>query len=272
MDADVVGLNEVTRNFINQAMAEAWIREGYYLSAVVGSPSCEHLSSVRGGGAFGNLLMSKLPPHSLKYIDNGSGRHRHAAQFSFGDAHKVTVCSTHLTAAPYVNEGRRKRELGSDQHEKTEKERSSFSIRMSSRGSYSDRISAKPALDINPEELEKFRKGLKYKKEKTDFCNYDDFSSVGPMIAFRGEVIQTFTFYNAYESVKMVMKRHNYIRVIGILADWVIRWIVWTISLIIFPAVVFYVIYFIPGECTDWEHYGAHVQDLTDQVGGQVGA
>jgi len=159
----------------------------------------------------------------------------------------------------------------SDQHEKTEKERRSMSFRMSSRGSYSDRISAKPASEINPEELEKFRKGLKY-KEQTDFCNHDGFSSVGPMIAFRGEVIQTFTFYNAYESVKMVMKRHNYIRVIGILADWVIRWIVWTISLIIFPAVVFYVIYFIPGECTDWEHYGAHVQDLTDQVGGQVGA
>merc|ERR1711871_1805962 len=111
-----------------------------------------------------------------------------------------------------------------------------MSFRMSSRGSYSYRISAKPASEINPEELEKFRKGLKY-KEQTDFCNHDGFSSVGPMIAFRGEVIQTFTFYNAYESVKMVMKRHNYIRVIGILADWVIRWIVWTISLIIFPAV-----------------------------------
>ena len=110
LDADVVGLNEVTRNFLEQSMAEAWIRERYYLSAVLGSPACEHLSSVRGGGAFGNLIMSKLPPDSVEYIDNGSGRHSHAARFSLG-ARKVTVCSTHLIAAPYVNEGRRRREL-----------------------------------------------------------------------------------------------------------------------------------------------------------------
>ena len=122
-------------------------------------------------------------------------------------------------------------------------------------------------LDMTPEELLAFRAGVKYKKEQTSFCNYDDFSSCGPMMSFKNEVIQTFTFYNAYESVSMVVRRHNYARVLGILADWIIRWIVWTISLIIFPAVVLYVIYFIPGECTDWSHHGDHVRGFADQVG-----
>ena len=110
LDADIVGLNEVTSVFLKKAMATPWIRERYYLSVVLGSLSCKRLSTVRGGGSFGNLIMSKLPLDYVEYVNSGSGRHSHAAQFTLG-SHKVKVCSTHLIAAPYINEGKRKREL-----------------------------------------------------------------------------------------------------------------------------------------------------------------
>lgn len=115
LDADVIALNEVTRPLLERLLQEAWVRESYTVSAVPDDPRCSHLSAVKPG-SLGNVLLSRLPAAAVAYVDQlGDGRHSHVMALRLGDAHgnvlRVAVCSVHLTAFPWLMEGRRKAQL-----------------------------------------------------------------------------------------------------------------------------------------------------------------
>lgn len=114
---DVIGLNEVTQRLLERLLREDWVRDGYTVSAVPGDVRCSHVTTVQG--PFGNLLLSKIPPVSVAYVEQpGDGRHSHVMTLLLHDERpqggrprRVAVCSTHLTACPWLMEGRRKRQL-----------------------------------------------------------------------------------------------------------------------------------------------------------------
>ena len=117
LDADVIGLNEVTKTLLERILQAPWVRRSYTVSAVPEDARCEGLGCVTAG-AFGNLLLSKIAPVSVVYVEQlGDGRHGHAMSFCLSDPQggdqplHVTVCAAHLTAAPWVMEGRRRKQL-----------------------------------------------------------------------------------------------------------------------------------------------------------------
>ena len=104
LDADVICLNEVTRTLLERVLREPWVRRSYTASAIT-----------KPEGSFGNLLLSKITPVTIDYIEQpGDGRHSHVATLDLsidGRQLKVAVCSTHLTAFPYLMETRRMTQL-----------------------------------------------------------------------------------------------------------------------------------------------------------------
>lgn len=115
LNADAIGLNEVTRALLERVLREPWVRRSYTASAVPGEASCGHLSTLLEG-SFGNVLLSKIAPVALEYIElPGDRRHSHIAMLDLcedgGRNLKVAVCSTHLTAFPWLMEGRRRTQL-----------------------------------------------------------------------------------------------------------------------------------------------------------------
>ena len=99
LDADVICLNEVTRTLLERVLREPWVRRSYTASAI------------RPEGSFGNLLLSKVPPFQIEFIEQpGDGRHSHVAVLMVNGL-AVAVCSTHLTAFPYLMETRRMTQL-----------------------------------------------------------------------------------------------------------------------------------------------------------------
>ena len=115
MDADVIGLNEVTCRFLERLLREDWVRESYTVSAVPGDPRCSFVTTIRG--PFGNLLLSNIPCVSLAYVEQpGDGRHSHVMSVLLehprgGRPRHLAVCSAHFTACPWLMEGRRKKQL-----------------------------------------------------------------------------------------------------------------------------------------------------------------
>jgi len=81
----------------------------------VGAAQLHHLGGSRRG-SFGNLLLSKIVPVALEYIEQpGDLRCSHVATMDLlcdgGRQLRVAVCSTHLTAFPWLMEGRRRAQL-----------------------------------------------------------------------------------------------------------------------------------------------------------------
>ena len=118
LNADVIGLNEVTRSLLERVLREEWVRSRYTVSAVPEDARCNHLLSVLpSAGAMGNILLSKIPPSSVNYIDQiGDGRHSHVMTLCLADPQggrplRLAVSSSHLTACPWLMEGRRKVQL-----------------------------------------------------------------------------------------------------------------------------------------------------------------
>jgi len=120
LDADAIGLNEVTPTCLERVLREEFVRASYTVSVVPDDPRCSHVSTVLGGSALGNVLLSKIPPEFVQYIDQpltGDGRHSHVMSLCLCDAPggrplHVALCSTHLTAFPWLMEGRRRTQLG----------------------------------------------------------------------------------------------------------------------------------------------------------------
>ncbi|EOD35842.1 hypothetical protein EMIHUDRAFT_423388 [Emiliania huxleyi CCMP1516] len=114
LDADVIGLNEVTRPLLERVLLEPWVRRSFTVSAVPGEACCSHLSTLQEG-SFGNLLLSKIAPVAVAFIEQpGDRRHSHVATLDLcvgGRRLRVAVCSTHLTAFPWLMEGRRRTQL-----------------------------------------------------------------------------------------------------------------------------------------------------------------
>ena len=128
LDADVIGLNEVTHSLLERLLGEEWVRNSYTTSVVPGDAHCSQAThstatapSLRAptvrDGDFGNVLLSRIPPSSVEYINHPASRQSHVAMLSFCDPQdgtrplNVAVCSTHLTAFPWLMEGRRKVQL-----------------------------------------------------------------------------------------------------------------------------------------------------------------
>ena len=107
LDADIIGLNEVTPTFLERLQRETWVRRDYFLSAVLGEACCAQLSTTT---RFGNVLLSKTPPLCVEHLGLGpsgwdptgrGGREAHAATFLVGPSTRLTVVSVsvHLSAA-----------------------------------------------------------------------------------------------------------------------------------------------------------------------------
>ena len=115
LDADIIGLNEVTTTLLERLLREEWVRRSYTASVAPEDERCARITTLLGG--FGNLLLSRIRPASVEYIDQpGDGRHSHVMTLSLcgprgGEPLSVDVCSTHLTACPWLMEGRRKLQL-----------------------------------------------------------------------------------------------------------------------------------------------------------------
>ena len=122
LNADVIGLNEVTVPLLERVLREPWVRDNYFVSAVPDDPRCAHVSTCRAG-VMGNLLLSRIPPFSVEYVappganrERLDGRHTHVMTFSFcadGSSSRLflSVCSVHFTAFPWLHEGRRRAQL-----------------------------------------------------------------------------------------------------------------------------------------------------------------
>ena len=62
LDADVIGLNEVTATFLARLLSEERTRSAYTVSAVLDDPACQELDAVRAKRPgpkeiFGNVLL-----------------------------------------------------------------------------------------------------------------------------------------------------------------------------------------------------------------------
>ena len=119
LDADVIGLNEVTRSFLERLLRQEWVRSEYVVSVVLDDARCRRISTVLGDGTFGNVLLSRIPPDVVEYVEQpGDSRQSHVMSLRLhsprnasGLPTRLRVCSTHLTACPWLMEGRRKQQL-----------------------------------------------------------------------------------------------------------------------------------------------------------------
>lgn len=90
-------------------------------------------------------------------------------------------------------------------------------------------------------------------KSFDEYKNYDTFTIVPAIESFKSEVFQTFVFINMWESWGHLFKRNNYGKMLQVTLDWIIRWFVWSLTLIFFPLVVCWVLYYIPSHCMEAE-------------------
>ena len=105
----------MTRPLLERVIQEEWVRGSYTVSVVPDDVRCSHVSTLLDGN-FGNILLSKISPLSVEYIDPGNGRHSHVMSLFLCDPQdgqqlRITVCSAHLTSCPWLMEGRRKAQL-----------------------------------------------------------------------------------------------------------------------------------------------------------------
>lgn len=88
MDADVIGLNEVTSNYIDKITMQKWVQESYYISDYNGSTI----------NNFGNLILSKYPIAELRLATLPQlKRVVPCIKIAFEDKNLV-FASTHLSA------------------------------------------------------------------------------------------------------------------------------------------------------------------------------
>jgi len=90
-------------------------------------------------------------------------------------------------------------------------------------------------------------------KHPKDFKNFDTFADCTPVEDFLKEVVNTFVLVTMYKSVKHAWRVNNKWRLLTLLFDWMLRWMVWFISLVVFPIVVVGVIGGLPFFCMDHE-------------------
>mmetsp|Transcript_26845 Transcript_26845/g.50881 ORF Transcript_26845/g.50881 Transcript_26845/m.50881 type:complete len:1098 (+) Transcript_26845:151-3444(+) len=121
---------------------------------------------------------------------------------------------------------------------------------------------------VKKQEDKEREKIKKFYKDFDDFKNYDDFTIKPALEAFKSEVWQTFTFQNMVESWRHLYKRNNYGKILQVSVDWIIRWFIWLLTLLIFPFVVIWVLYFIPFRCMgdEWDHLSSQANDLINDV------
>eukprot|EP00944_MAST-04C_sp_MAST-4C-sp1_P007550 g7550.t1 len=117
LNAHIIGLNEVTRNFLRRLLEEDWVRKDYVLSAILDHSECAGLAATRGHKSFGNVILSKIPPEAIEYIPcPNRTREFHVASLRLageknGKSVFIAVASVHFQAFPWINESRRQAEL-----------------------------------------------------------------------------------------------------------------------------------------------------------------
>ena len=115
LDADVVGLNEVTRTLAERVLNEEWVRRSYTVDLVLDDERCAHVSSL--SGKCGKMMLSKIPPASVEYIAKPRQvkGEDHVMTLCLSDPDgrplRVAISSAHFKAAPWINEGVRRMEL-----------------------------------------------------------------------------------------------------------------------------------------------------------------
>lgn len=116
LDADLIGLNEVTPRFLERLLQKDWVRNQYTTSIAPSDPKCENLAVNKH---FGNVVLSRIPPVKVEYRTCvGKEREFHVVTLRISSHDRrspvdVAVTSAHLVSLPWVNEQQRKVQLNS---------------------------------------------------------------------------------------------------------------------------------------------------------------
>lgn len=118
LDADVIGLNEVTATFLARLLRDERVRATYTVSTVLDDSMCQEHAAVRGLPHMGNVLLSRWAPVALEYVTLATGRSRevHVMTLSLCPAPgarplRVACASAHFQAFPWLFERIRRTEL-----------------------------------------------------------------------------------------------------------------------------------------------------------------
>lgn len=89
-DADMIGLQEITKPFLEILLKEDWIRANYYVSDIPeGSKTLE---------PYGQVLLTRVHPRSLFVYHFSDFKRFIMAEFSFPENRKASVAVVHLTS------------------------------------------------------------------------------------------------------------------------------------------------------------------------------
>ena len=92
LNADIIGLQEVTPKFLQKLVKYNWVKDNYYLSEITGRSFC----------GYGNILMTKLQPTGIfcRPLESKMGRNLIFAEFrlasSFGNVSILRIGVVHL--------------------------------------------------------------------------------------------------------------------------------------------------------------------------------
>jgi poly(A) polymerase len=114
LDADVIGMNEVTAKNLKIILSQSWVRENYYVTDI---PSAQETHSsnkslYHDGKRSGSIILSKYPIDQLYMLQLPSFKYIYvmvACLFTNTDK-PLTICQAHLTSKTF-NVDIRKREL-----------------------------------------------------------------------------------------------------------------------------------------------------------------
>jgi len=111
LNADIIGLNEVTEMFLRLLQEQEWVRNKYFLSDVMSSKSThsknKSVFSNTSKEPMGNLIMSKYPFHrvySYRYSTEANCPRNTTIATYFET--RLIVCSAHITAYETLHERR----------------------------------------------------------------------------------------------------------------------------------------------------------------------
>jgi len=111
INADIIGLNEVTGPFLKLLQEQPWVRKNYFLSDILSSKGTESKNrsvfSVASHEPMGNLILSRYPFHKVFSYSYSTSANcpRNTILGSFFQG-QLLVCSAHITAYVTMHERR----------------------------------------------------------------------------------------------------------------------------------------------------------------------
>ena len=113
LDADIIGLQEVTPPLLQRLQDAEWVRRGYVLSMVIGGPDCPQMFEAHATRGYAIILLSRIAPIESEHLaESLSGRYYPVMTLELKSGTRVAVAAVHLKSFPWLFEGTRREELG----------------------------------------------------------------------------------------------------------------------------------------------------------------